>query len=202
MSKTLKYLADVRPHPVLSTFNLQFPTKRENIIQDFEKHIKQLRDSLEATGERKIIAIIDTIASNPGVLLPWKEMVAICREAGVISVVDGAHSIGQELDINLSEARPDFWVSVRPLYLLRITVTMPLFPKNCHKWLFSKRGSAVLYVPKRFDFSDFMISDGLVRETRNQHLIKSTIPTPVTYHSPHDDDYQGPQDFVKLFECA
>lgn len=44
-------------------------------------------------------------------------MVAICREAGVISLVDGAHSIGQELDINLSEARPDFWVSVCPSIL-------------------------------------------------------------------------------------
>ena len=131
-------------------------------------------------------------------------MVAICREAGVISIVDGAHSIGQELDINLSEARPDFWVSVRPLYLLRITVTMPLFPKNCHKWLFSKRGSAVLYVPKRSGrfllFHAFSIAQS--EEIGNQHLIKSPLATPVTYLSPHDDDYQGPQDFVKLFEGA
>ncbi|KAF8558146.1 PLP-dependent transferase [Imleria badia] len=165
VSNALKYLVDVPPHPTLSTFDLQFPTKREKIIQDFEKYIKQLTEVGDVTGERKIIAIIDTIASNPGVLLPWKEMVAICREAGVISVVDGAHSIGQELDINLSEAQPDFWVS------------------NCHKWLFSKRGSAVLYVPKR-----------------NQHLIKSTIPTPYNYQSPLDDDYKGPQDFFRLFE--
>jgi len=41
-------------------------------------------------------------------------MVAICRDAGVWSVVDAAHSIGQEVDINLSEAKPDFWVSVGP----------------------------------------------------------------------------------------
>ncbi|KAG8213124.1 pyridoxal phosphate-dependent transferase [Butyriboletus roseoflavus] len=166
VSQTLKYLADLPPHPTLSTFNLQFPTKRAQIVQDFEEHIKQLTKMGDVeTGKRKIIALIDTIVSLPGVSLPWKEMVAICREAGVISVVDGAHSIGQELDINLSEARPDFWVS------------------NCHKWLFSKRGSAVLYIPKR-----------------NQHLIKSPIPTPVTYNSPHDGDYKGPQDFVTLFD--
>ena len=114
MSKTLKYIADLPPHPSLSTFNLQFPTKRAKIVQDFQEHIKQLTKDVDTSGKRKILAIIDTIASNPGVSLPWKEMVAICREAGVISVVDGAHSIGQELDLNLSEAQPDFWVSVCP----------------------------------------------------------------------------------------
>jgi len=165
LTQSLKYLADVPPHPTLSTFNLQFPTTRAKIVQDFKEHIKQLTTISDVTGKRKIIAIIDTIVSNPGVSLPWKEMVAICREAGVVSVVDGAQSIGQELDINLSEARPDFWVS------------------NCHKWLFSKRSSAVLYVPKR-----------------NQHLIKTPIPTPGTYNSPHDAEYRGPQDFAKLFE--
>lgn len=122
MSQTLKYLADSTgpPHPTfkLSTFNLQFPTKREKIVQDFEEHIKQLTKIDDPTGKRKIIAIIDSIASLPGVSLPWKEMVAICREAGVISLIDGAHSIGQELDINLSEARPDFWVSVCSSILL------------------------------------------------------------------------------------
>jgi hercynylcysteine S-oxide lyase len=119
VSQTLKYLADIPPYPTLSTFNIQFPTTRAKIIQDFEEHIRELTKMGDATGNRKIIAIIDSIASIPGVLLPWKEMVAICREAGVISVVDGAHSIGQELDINLSEAQPDFWVSVcSPLLLL------------------------------------------------------------------------------------
>jgi len=66
---------------------------------------------------RKIVAVVDAIAANPGVRLPWKEMVAICRDAGVWSVVDAAHSIGQEVDINLSKMKPDFWVSVSLLIL-------------------------------------------------------------------------------------
>jgi hypothetical protein len=37
--------------------------------------------------------------------------------------------------------------------------------------------------------------------TRNHHIIKSPIPTPHNYHSPQDEDYQGPQDFARLFEC-
>jgi len=163
LRQTLKYLADIPPHPTVSTFNLQFPTTRAKIVQDFEEHIKQLTTISDVTGKRKIIAIIDTIVSNPGVSLPWKELVAICQKAGVISLVDGAHSIGQELDINVSEVQPDFFVS------------------TTHKWLSSKRGSAVLYVPKR-----------------NHHLIKSPIPTPDTYIPLHDTNY--PQDFATLFE--
>jgi len=79
----------------------------------------------------KVVAVIDTIASNPGVYLPWKEMVALCRERGILTVIDAAHSVGQEPNINLSEAGPDFWVS------------------NGYKWLYTQRPCAILYVPIR-----------------------------------------------------
>lgn len=36
-----------------------------------------------------------------------------------------------QLNIDLSAVQPDFWVS------------------NCHKWLYAKRGCAVLYAAKR-----------------------------------------------------
>lgn len=39
-------------------------------------------------------------------------MVQICREEAVWSVVDGAHSIGHELDLDLTSADPDFWMTV------------------------------------------------------------------------------------------
>lgn len=39
-------------------------------------------------------------------------MVQICKEEDVWSVVDAAHSIGQEVDLDLEAAKPDFWVSV------------------------------------------------------------------------------------------
>jgi selenocysteine lyase/cysteine desulfurase len=63
----------------------------------------------------KIVAIIDSIVSNPAVYLPWKEMITLCRERGILTVIDAAHSVGQEPNINLSGAGPDFWVSVRPI---------------------------------------------------------------------------------------
>ena len=44
-------------------------------------------------------------------MLPWEELVAICKKEGIWSVVDGAHSIGQH-PVDLSKTLPDFWVSV------------------------------------------------------------------------------------------
>ncbi|KAL5526017.1 hypothetical protein ACEPAG_7355 [Sanghuangporus baumii] len=117
-------------------FPLIFPTAPSIIIDGFRTHLKSL--SLKS-------------ASVPGVLIPWKELVKTCKEEDVVGFIDGAHSIGQEVDINLKDADPDFWIS------------------NCHKWLYAKRGCAVLYVPKR-----------------NQHLIKSSLPTSSNYASPTD----------------
>jgi selenocysteine lyase/cysteine desulfurase len=88
-------------------------------LQDFRVHVDALNAELQAAqgkigdGTRlKIVAVIDSIVSKPGAYLPWKEMVSMCRESGVLTVIDAAHSVGQELNINLTEAGPDFWVSV------------------------------------------------------------------------------------------
>lgn len=166
VSRAIRYLGDTPSHPQVSTFSLNFPASHAEILVNWREHIRRVTsEGGDPKQTRKIVAVIDAIVSNPGARLPWKEMVAICKDAGVWSVIDAAHSIGQELDINLSEAKPDFWVS------------------NCHKWLFAKRGCAVLYVPRR-----------------NQHVIKSPIPTPHNYRSSEDEYYNGPQKFVKLFE--
>lgn len=135
------YLADAAPNPKLVVLELHFPLTHEEIIEKF-KAVLASPEAQPAGPNNKRVAIIDSIISNPGVLLPWKDLVKIAKEENVWSVVDAAHSIGQELDINLKEAQPDFWTS------------------NCHKWLYSKRSCAVLYIP-----------------FRNQHIIKTTVPT-------------------------
>jgi selenocysteine lyase/cysteine desulfurase len=91
-------------------------------LQAFRAHLDALKTRLQKAQPKigdsdgaklKIVAVIDSIASNPGVHLPWKEMVTLCRERGILTIIDAAHSLGQEPDLNLSEAGPDFWVSVR-----------------------------------------------------------------------------------------
>ncbi|KAL5526804.1 hypothetical protein ACEPAF_8529 [Sanghuangporus sanghuang] len=161
ISRTVQYTTDVNPHIIQSRFPLVFPTARSIVIDGFRTHLK----SLSRKSGCKVVAIIDSIASVPGVLIPWKELVKICKEEGVVSLIDGAHSIGQEVDIDLKDADPDFWIS------------------NCHKWLYAKRGCAVLYVPKR-----------------NQHLIKSSLPTSSNYASRADPpESPEPPNFIQQF---
>ena len=120
LARTVKYISDLPPHPSVSVFQLNFPTTRASILQNFRVHVDTLSSKVQAKQREicdgtklKIVAIIDSIVSNPGVLLPWKEMVTICRERGILTVVDAAQSVGQEPNINLKEADPDFWISVR-----------------------------------------------------------------------------------------
>ena len=104
----IQCITDIHPHPKQSPFPLKFPTTPSAILEEFRSFVKGL--SREPGG--KVVAVIDSIVSVPGVMLPWKELVKICKEEGVITVIDAAHSIGQEMNINLKEADPDFWISV------------------------------------------------------------------------------------------
>ncbi|KAF7431200.1 hypothetical protein PC9H_006921 [Pleurotus ostreatus] len=172
VSRAVQYLADTPPHPSVSALAITYPTTHADIISTFRAHVKSVVAS-KPPG-KKVVALIDSIVSNPGVLQPWQELVKVCRAAGVISIVDAAHSIGHELNINLGRSQPDFWIS------------------NCHKWLFTQRGCAVLYVPKR-----------------NQHLIRSSIPTPHAYASPGSPpafieqfDWNGTADFVPFYSVV
>ena len=90
-------------------FILKFPSSHAEILENWQKHIK----NLPRHPDQRVVAVIDAIVSNPGVLLPWEEMVKICREEGIISVIDAAHSIGQQVGLKLNESDPDFWISVR-----------------------------------------------------------------------------------------
>ncbi|KAK1233737.1 hypothetical protein PQX77_003084 [Marasmius sp. AFHP31] len=163
IGRTVQYLHDIPPHPDLEPFTIILPTTHEKILENWRKHLRALNEKRkELRPNKKIVAVLDSVVSVPGILLPWKEMVQICKEENIWSVVDAAHSIGQEVNIDLEKADPDFWVS------------------NCHKWLFTKRSAALLYVPKR-----------------NQHLIKSTFPTSAAYIPA--EQQTGKQAFVEQF---
>ncbi|KAJ7830576.1 PLP-dependent transferase [Mycena olivaceomarginata] len=107
VERTAQYISDTPPQPAVSTVALTFPTLSAKVLAQFRDHLRRLPQK----GSQKIVAIIDSIASLPALLLPWKEMVQICKEESVLSIIDAAHSIGQEINLGLNKADPDFWTS-------------------------------------------------------------------------------------------
>jgi isopenicillin-N epimerase len=82
--------------------------------------------SRAVTADTKI-AIIDHITSNTALVLPVKEIVQELRAKGVLTVVDGAHSLVSIPDLNPEELQCDIYLG------------------NCHKWLCVPRGVGFIW---------------------------------------------------------
>lgn len=94
-------------------------TTHEDYIEHFWK----------AVTERTKIIYLSEITSSTGLILP---VVAICKkakEAGIMTIVDGAH-VPAHIPLNIAEMDPDVYVGA------------------CHKWLSAPKGSSFLYVKK------------------------------------------------------
>ena len=111
VEKTLEYLKEMTPVDTVAV-EIEYPLSDDDLVEKFRSAIK----AAKAARKRVRLAVVDTISSMPGVLQPWERLVNVCREEGVLSLIDGAHSVGQ-IPLNLSRAQPDFFVS------------------NLHKWV-------------------------------------------------------------------
>lgn len=189
----MQYLSDIPPYPSISQFTVTFPTTRAAIVARFQEHLC----ALPRIKGKKIVAIIDSFVSTPGVLMPWQDMVKACKEEHVWSVIDAAHSIGQEPDINLSEAQPDFWVSVRLFALNQRTEKTNTFIRTViNGFSLCVLVRCCMFLSGRCLFAtDDMQA---ISANRNQHIILSSIPTAHTYISPAD---RVEPNFVPQFEC-
>ena len=94
-----------------------FPLTHAQIVEMFRAKLREIKqqyanvqftdvppvsagfDKDAAEKKNKIVVVLDSITANPGVLMPWQEMCRIAREEGVWTVVDAAHSIGQEVSV-------------------------------------------------------------------------------------------------------
>lgn len=112
---------------------LPFPVKsNQEIITEFKKALMEGK----ANGRNVRLAVIDHITSMPTVIIPVKELVAICRSEGVEQIfVDAAHAIGN-VDIDVKDIGADFYTS------------------NLHKWFFCPPSVAFLYCRKQAIPSD------------------------------------------------
>merc|ERR1711997_1026906 len=70
------------------------------------------------------------ITSIPAMIFDIKSIQSLMRNKyNIITLIDGAHAMGQ-INVNITDINPDIYLS------------------NGHKWLYSPRGSSILYVNK------------------------------------------------------
>ncbi|MCP4573887.1 MAG: aminotransferase class V-fold PLP-dependent enzyme [bacterium] len=77
--------------------------------------------------DRTKVLFLSHITAPSGAVMPIAPLIARARDRGILTMIDGAHSPGQ-LDLDLRALGCD------------------VYSGNCHKWLMSPKGSALLYV--------------------------------------------------------
>lgn len=128
------------------------------------------------TPNTKII-FLSHITSVSALILPIEEICQRAREAGIITIIDGAHVPGH-IDLNLDTLGADFYSG------------------NLHKWLSAPKGSAFSYISPRYhDLIDPLTiswgwdGDSLFTRTRWQGTRDIaaflTVPTAIEFQKEH-----------------
>ena len=76
--------------------------------------------------ERTRVLFLSHITWSTATILPVTELVRRAREAGILSVIDGAHAVAQ-VPLDLGALDPDYYAG------------------SCHKWMMAPKGSSFLY---------------------------------------------------------
>ncbi|PVU99635.1 hypothetical protein BB559_000526 [Furculomyces boomerangus] len=105
---------------------INLPCSSDDIIESTRKTIQKVKDE---HGRNIKFAMIDTISSVPGIVIPYIELSKLFKNEGAIVFIDGSHALGQ-MDFCVDEMDCDYFVT------------------NPFKGFYTKRGIAIFYVAK------------------------------------------------------
>ncbi|XP_025114165.1 hercynylcysteine sulfoxide lyase-like isoform X2 [Pomacea canaliculata] len=131
-----------------------------------EDQVVQQYDEFLASHPNVKFVLIDHITSPSTILMPVERLIPVCHKHGALVMIDGAHAPGQvKLKLNMLGA--------------------DMYTGNFHKWLFTPRGCALLWVSK------------------DHHHLVNPVNTPWRKKQSLGDQffYQGTQDHIPLI-CA
>ena len=120
--KTVEYLRDYRGIEIITL------TLDKDDINSDERILKKIETVIRENPDIKL-ASIDHIPSSPSFIVPVKEICALLKQFGIISVIDGAHAVGQ-IPLDIKDIDPDIYLS------------------NFHKWMFVPKSCSFLFVRK------------------------------------------------------
>ncbi|MGI9146623.1 MAG: aminotransferase class V-fold PLP-dependent enzyme [Chloroflexota bacterium] len=129
------------------------------------------------------VLFMSHITSPTAAILPIEPLVARAKAAGIWTVIDGAHALGQ-IELNLKELGADFYGG------------------NCHKWLSAPKGSGFLYVHpehqqvvqpvvvswgwRPIDPGPSAFVDAIQRQATHDPAAYLSVPDAIAYQAEHD----------------
>jgi isopenicillin-N epimerase len=128
--------------------------------------------------DRTRVAMFSLVTSATGVRLPIERLIALCNERGIDTILDAAHGPGC-VPMRLNEWNPTFATG------------------NCHKWLCSPKGAAMLWVrpDRQGGFRPLVLSNDA---ERLEHAAAQSQRS--AFH--HEFDYAGTDDTTAKLAVA
>ena len=100
---------------------------RRHIPLPVEDEDELLESFWQGVTKRTRLIFLSHITSATALRLPVEKICARARQAGILTLIDGAHAPGQ-IEVDLEKINPDFYTG------------------NCHKWMMAPKSTAFLYI--------------------------------------------------------